>query len=115
MWLYRYLELRLCGSHISSDDDSKNFRTKRFASVRMCSYSLMYAHLTDLTNQVLMRGRNSVTKSKNRRGNPAAYQDSTALEALIGYIYITDKDRCTELLAWLESVVDIREVGDGKQ
>ena len=55
-----------------------------------------------------MRGRNSVTRSKNRR-NPAAYQDSTALEALIGYIYINDKTRCEELLAWLETVVDTRE------
>lgn len=52
-----------------------------------------------------------MTKSKNRR-NPAAYQDSTAFEALIGYIYITDKDRCRELLAWLETVVDIREKGN---
>uniref|UniRef100_A0A6T9ZTV0 RNase III domain-containing protein n=1 Tax=Pseudo-nitzschia delicatissima TaxID=44447 RepID=A0A6T9ZTV0_9STRA len=67
--------------------------------------------LSEKENQVLMRGRNAVTKSKNRR-NPAAYQDSTAFEALIGYIYITDKDRCRELLAWLESVVDIREEGN---
>jgi ribonuclease-3 family protein len=64
--------------------------------------------LSEKENQVLMRGRNAVTRSKNRR-NPAAYQDSTALEALIGYIYITDPDRCRELLAWLETVVDKRE------
>ncbi len=57
-----------------------------------------------------MRGRNAVTKSKNRR-NPAAYQDSTAFEALVGYMFITDKDRCQELLLWLESVVDILEKG----
>mmetsp|Transcript_13604 Transcript_13604/g.38284 ORF Transcript_13604/g.38284 Transcript_13604/m.38284 type:complete len:238 (+) Transcript_13604:413-1126(+) len=64
--------------------------------------------LTEKESQVMMRGRNSVTKSKNRR-NPAAYQDSTALEALIGYIYITDPSRCQELLSWLESVVDNRD------
>lgn len=64
--------------------------------------------LSEKENQVLMRGRNSVTRSKNRR-NPAAYQDSTALEALVGYIYITDKDRCQELLEWFETVVDTRE------
>lgn len=61
--------------------------------------------LSDKENQVLMRGRNSVTRSKNRR-NPAAYQDSTALEALVGYIYITNPSRCQEFLVWLESVVD---------
>jgi len=69
--------------------------------------------LSEKENQVLMRGRNAVTRSKNRR-NPAAYQDSTAFEALIGYIYITDKNRCQELLAWLESVVDIHEKDGGK-
>lgn len=69
--------------------------------------------LSEKENQVLMRGRNAVTRSKNRR-NPAAYQDSTAFEALIGYIYITDKNRCQELLAWLESAVDIREKDGGK-
>eukprot|EP00536_Pseudo-nitzschia_multiseries_P000111 jgi/Psemu1/249212/estExt_Genewise1Plus.C_20270 len=69
--------------------------------------------LTDKESQVVMRGRNSVTKSKNRR-NPAAYQDSTALEALVGYIYITDQNRCQELLSWLESVLDNREEGDKK-
>jgi len=69
--------------------------------------------LSEKEKKVMMRGRNAVTKSKNRR-NPAAYQDSTSLEALIGYIYITDKNRCQELLAWLESVVDILEKDDGK-
>ena len=64
--------------------------------------------LSEKENQILMRGRNAVTKSKNRR-NPSAYQDSTALEALIGYIFIEDKTRCQELLAWLETVVDIHE------
>jgi len=64
--------------------------------------------LSEKENQVLMRGRNAVTKSKNRR-NPVAYQDSTALEALVGYLYINDKTRCEELLSWLETVVDIRE------
>lgn len=67
--------------------------------------------LSEKESQVLMRGRNAVTKSKNRR-NPAAYQDSTAFEALVGYMFITDKDRCQELLTWLESVVDIREKGN---
>ena len=46
-----------------------------------------------------------MTKSKNRR-NPAAYQDSTAFEALLGYLYITNPSRCQELLTWLEDIVD---------
>jgi ribonuclease III family protein len=61
--------------------------------------------LTDKEHQVLMRGRNAVTRSKNRR-NPAAYQDSTAFEALIGYIFIISPNRCKDLLTWLEKKVD---------
>ena len=63
--------------------------------------------LTDKEKQILMRGRNAVTKSKNRR-NPAAYQSSTSFEALIGYLYICDPPRCGEVLKWLDdtNIVD---------
>ena len=61
--------------------------------------------LSEKETQVMMRGRNAVTKSKNRR-NPAAYQDSTAFECLLGYLYIENPSRCQELLLWLEQRVD---------
>lgn len=61
--------------------------------------------LSDKEKQILMRGRNAVTRSKNRR-NPAAYQDSTSFEALLGYLYIQDQPRCCDLLNWLDSLVD---------
>lgn len=57
-------------------------------------------------NKVLMRGRNSVTRSAKNRKNPAAYQDSTAVETLIGYLFIKDPDRCSELLRWIEGAMD---------
>lgn len=60
--------------------------------------------LTEKENQILNRGRNSVSKS-NRR-NPAAYQDATALEALIGYLYIIDTQRCSRLLNWIRDHLD---------
>jgi ribonuclease-3 family protein len=61
--------------------------------------------LSDKEKQILSRGRNAVTKSKNRR-NPAAYQDSTSFEAFIGYLYICDQARCEEVLNWLDDIVD---------
>jgi len=52
--------------------------------------------------QILSRGRNSVKSGKkNRHTNPQAYQDATALECLIGYLYLTDSRRCSELLKWI--------------
>jgi 23S rRNA maturation mini-RNase III len=77
---------------------------------------------TDIEIQVLNRGRNSVTKrstSNKNRGkhtnqsntgantctNPSTYQDSTAFEALIGYLYITNPQRCYDVLLWLEPIL----------
>jgi ribonuclease III family protein len=51
--------------------------------------------------QILQRGRNSSTSKSNNRKNPKAYQDSTAIEALIGYLYITDKKRLEVLFNWM--------------
>jgi ribonuclease-3 family protein len=51
--------------------------------------------------QILQRGRNSSTSKSNNRKNPKAYQDSTAIEALVGYLYITDKKRLEDLFNWM--------------
>jgi len=62
--------------------------------------------LTDKEQQVLSRGRNAVSGGTRNRRDPAAYQDATALEALIGYLYITDSKRCEEILHWLDKNLD---------
>ena len=62
--------------------------------------------LTQNEERVLTRGRNAGAKTNHRKSNPAAYQDATALEALIGYLYISDRTRCTELLQWMEYHLD---------
>lgn len=59
--------------------------------------------LSEKELQIVSRGRNAVTRSRNNRRDPATYQDSTAFEALIGYLYIDDKPRCEELLVWLST------------
>jgi len=52
---------------------------------------------TPKEQQILQRGRNSVSRNHNRR-DPAAYADATALEALVGYLYLVNSERCAELL-----------------
>jgi len=39
--------------------------------------------------------------SQRKKCDPAAYQDATAFEALVGYLYLTDADRCDQLLRWV--------------
>lgn len=61
--------------------------------------------LTSKEEQILLRGRNSASATRNRK-NAVVYQDATALEALIGYLYISDRTRCELLLNWIYAHLD---------
>ena len=58
-------------------------------------------HLTEAELEILRRGRNAATGS-SRRLNPKIYQQATSLETLMGYLYLTNPQRLTQLLAYLE-------------
>ncbi|ABA24010.1 Ribonuclease III [Trichormus variabilis ATCC 29413] len=47
--------------------------------------------------EIVRRGRNAAA-GRPKRVDPEIYQQATSLEALIGYLYITDFPRLTELL-----------------
>ena len=62
---------------------------------------------------MLARGRNAnLTARKkgksanNSGGGVSAYQDSTAFEALLGYTFISDKDRFNEMISWMNLELD---------
>ena len=54
-------------------------------------------HLRTTELEIVRRGRNGATKGP-KRVDPETYQQATSLETLIGYLYITDFHRLTELL-----------------
>jgi len=63
--------------------------------------------LTSAEQAVLARGRNaSLTARKKGKGGESMYQDSTAFEALLGYTYINDKVRFTEMISWMKLELD---------
>ena len=63
--------------------------------------------LTSAEQAVLARGRNaSLTARKKGKGGESMYQDSTAFEALLGYTYINDKVRFTEMISWIKIELD---------
>ena len=72
--------------------------------------------LTSEEQAVLSRGRNANLtarkkgKSANNAKGASAYQDSTAFEALIGYTYITDKQRFIEIISWMKDQLDEMDV-----
>ena len=61
---------------------------------------LLIPSLTELELEVVRRGRNATSKIP-RRLSPEIYQQATALETLIGYLYIRDPQRLNELLVKL--------------
>lgn len=57
--------------------------------------------LTAAEQDLLRRGRNASSRGP-RRVDSQVYQQSTAFEALIGYLYLTDQIRLGEILTALE-------------
>ncbi|WP_242032164.1 ribonuclease III domain-containing protein [Microcoleus sp. FACHB-672] len=62
---------------------------------------LLEPHLTSTELDILRRGRNAAL-GRPKRVAPEIYQQATSLEALIGYLYLSDPQRLTQLLAQLE-------------
>lgn len=58
-------------------------------------------YLTASELEILRRGRNAAT-GHPRRLDPKIYQQATSLETLLGYLYLTDPQRLTQLLAHLD-------------
>jgi len=54
-------------------------------------------HLREAELEIVRRGRNAST-GRRKRLAPEIYQQATSLETLIGYLYLTDISRLTELL-----------------
>lgn len=53
-------------------------------------------YLTSTEQEILRQGRNAVS-GRLKRVDPAVYQQATSLETLIGYLYLTDPQRLTQL------------------
>lgn len=54
--------------------------------------------LTEVEQEVVMRGRNTKTHTMAKNASVADYRYSTAFECLVAYLYLTDQD---ERLDWL--------------
>lgn len=54
-------------------------------------------HLHNHELEIVRRGRNATT-NRPKRVDPEIYQQATSLETLIGYLYLSDFQRLTQLL-----------------
>jgi len=66
-------------------------------------------HLTEAERTLVRRGRNA-SSGRPRRLSRRVYQRATGLEALMGYLFLQDPQRLSQLLALLE-----RDRGESQQ
>ncbi|MEA5595590.1 Mini-ribonuclease 3 [Rivularia sp. UHCC 0363] len=59
--------------------------------------NLLIPHLNNNELEIVRRGRNAAT-GRPKRVDPQTYRQATSLETLIGYLYLTDTERLSELL-----------------
>lgn len=58
-------------------------------------------HLSNTELEIVRRGRNAAT-NRPKRVDPEIYQQATGLETLMGYLYLSEPQRLTQLLQKLE-------------
>ena len=73
--------------------------------------------LRDDEDSIVKRGRNSVKRSPGRFGGKQSvevYQNSTSLEALLGYLYLTEPEgeRTREVLEFVKAEVVKMQEGE---
>jgi ribonuclease III family protein len=71
------------------------------AEAQSIHLQVLLPQLTSIELDVIRRGRNAAN-GRPRRLDPEVYQQATSFETLIGYLYITNPQRLTELLALLQ-------------
>ena len=83
---------------------SQTYHNLVVAQVRAEAQAAHLRYLTPYLNQteleIVRRGRNA-TVGRPRRAAPKVYQQATSLEALVGYLYLCDRQRLYQLLEQL--------------
>ncbi len=84
----------------------RDYHQRVVAQVRAESQALglerLAGHLSEAESEWVRRGRNAAA-SPPRRLEAAIYQQATGLETLLGYLYLTDRERLSQVLALLIS------------
>lgn len=72
----------------------------------------LYDKFTDEEKNVFRRGRNSKSATVPKNADVLDYRRATALEAVLGYLYLLDKkDRLSELLEMAAEVIELEGEG----
>ncbi len=100
-------------AEISGHVDKLNKASKKLSmavtQAKIADLLVKEERLSEEELSVFKRGRNAKSASLPKSCTPAEYRKATGLEALMGYLFLTDqKDRINELLSYGISGVEAR-------
>ena len=83
----------------------KNFFAIKYVKAKAQAELLLkiYDSLTDEEKDIVRRGRNAENHHLPKHSNVQEYMHATAFEALIGYLYLTNKNKRIEEILGLET------------
>ena len=85
---------------VSSAQQMHARTTSRVSAARQAEFlHVVTDRLTELEHDIVRRARN-VKPAGYRKVGQSTYRKSTAYEALIGFLYLTDRDRLQTVLSW---------------
>jgi ribonuclease-3 family protein len=70
------------------------------AETQASQLQVLEPFLTPNELEIIRRGRNATCRFPKRL-DPQIYQQATSLETLVGYLYLTNPERLSELMAYL--------------
>lgn len=82
---------RMVVEHVKAESQAKYLQT-------------ILGHLTPAELEIIRQGRNTATAGP-KRVSPQIYQQASSLEALLGYLYISQPSRLAEILMLLQAEI----------
>jgi ribonuclease-3 family protein len=93
------------GQGLSHSKDLHAFTTQRArAEAQVALLHQIKPHLTEAELEIIRQGRN-ITVSTGRRAGQAAHRQATGFEALMGALYLTDRERLYALWHRMEPLL----------
>ena len=105
-------ELYVRSYYLMPPKRSRQYHNLVVAQVRAETQALhlrsLTPHLNSTELEIVRRGRNAATK-RPKRVEPEIYQQATSLETLMGYLYLSDRQRLHQLLQQLQLDTTLEE------
>lgn len=102
-----FIRKHLIDKDISKIDDLQKEAIKyvsAYGQVKFLNHLIQIQILNDNELDIVRKGRNNKRKAHPKNTDILTYKHATGFEALIGYLYINNKDRLNEILSHVKEL-----------